>query len=35
MPIYGLLLVVIMLTRPQGIFGTHEGWDLFKRKRAT
>ncbi len=35
MPIYGLLLVVIMLTRPQGIFGTHEGWDLFKRKRST
>lgn len=35
MPIYGLLLVVIMLTRPQGIFGTHEAWALFKRKRAS
>ena len=33
-PIYGLLLVVIMLTRPQGIFGTHEGWDLFKKRRT-
>lgn len=26
-PIFGLLLVVIMLTRPQGIFGTREAWD--------
>ncbi len=34
MPIYGMLLVVIMLTRPQGIFGTHEAWDLLKRKKA-
>jgi branched-chain amino acid transport system permease protein len=33
MPIYGLLLVVIMLTRSQGIFGTHEAWDLWKRRR--
>jgi branched-chain amino acid transport system permease protein len=37
MPIYGALLVVIMLTRSQGIFGTHEAWDLWGRrnKRAT
>ncbi len=35
MPIYGLLLVVIMLTRPQGIFGTREVWELFKRRKAT
>ena len=35
MPIYGVLLVLIMLTRPQGIFGTNEVWDLFgKKKRA-
>ena len=34
MPIYGLLLVIIMLTRPQGIFGTSEAWALFKRRRA-
>ncbi len=33
-PIFGLLLVVMMLTRPQGIFGTHEAWDLFKRKKG-
>ena len=35
MPIYGMLLVVIMLTRSQGLFGTHEAWDLWaRRKRA-
>jgi branched-chain amino acid transport system permease protein len=34
MPIYGILLVIIMLTRPQGIFGTHEAWDLWKKKKA-
>ncbi len=33
MPIYGALLVVIMLTRSQGLFGTHELWDLWKRKK--
>jgi branched-chain amino acid transport system permease protein len=33
MPIYGALLVLIMLSRPQGIFGTHEAWELFKRKK--
>ena len=32
-PIYGVLLVIIMLTRPQGIFGTHEAWELFKPKK--
>jgi branched-chain amino acid transport system permease protein len=32
-PIFGLLLVVMMLTRPQGIFGTHEAWDLFKKTK--
>jgi branched-chain amino acid transport system permease protein len=32
-PIFGLLLVVMMLTRPQGIFGTHEFWDWFKPAR--
>lgn len=32
MPIYGLLLVAIMLLRPQGIFGTHEIWDRWKKK---
>ena len=30
---YAVLLIVLMLTRPQGLFGTHELWDLgfFKR----
>ncbi len=28
MPIYGVLLVLIMLLRPQGLFGTTELWDL-------
>jgi branched-chain amino acid transport system permease protein len=32
-PIYGVLLVIIMLSRPQGIFGTHELWDLIGRRR--
>lgn len=32
MPIYGMLLVVLMLVRPQGLFGTRELWD-FKRRR--
>ncbi len=33
---YALLLVVLMLARPQGIFGTRELWDLplFRRLRA-
>lgn len=34
MPIYGLLLVVLMLLRPQGLFGTQEVWNLWKKKRA-
>jgi branched-chain amino acid transport system permease protein len=34
MPVYGILLILIMLLRPQGIFGTKELWDFppFKRK---
>jgi branched-chain amino acid transport system permease protein len=31
MPIYGLLLVVLMLVRPQGLFGTREIWDVLPR----
>lgn len=30
---YALLLIVLMLTRPQGLFGTHELWDLKLLKR--
>ncbi len=33
-PIYGVLLVILMLVRPRGMFGTHEVWDLFKRRRS-
>ena len=31
MPIYGMLLVVLMLVRPQGLFGTEEIWDVLPR----
>ncbi len=31
MPVYGLLLVVLMLLRPQGLFGTKEIWDVLPR----
>jgi branched-chain amino acid transport system permease protein len=42
MPVYGLLLVVLMLARPQGMFGTKEIWEIkelawlarFRRKAA-
>ncbi len=36
MVVYAALLIVLMLLRPQGIFGTHELWDLpfFKRRGA-
>ena len=35
MPIYGLLLVALMLLRPQGLFGTRELWELGPfRKRS-
>jgi branched-chain amino acid transport system permease protein len=33
-PLFGVLLVVMMLTRPQGLFGTHEAWDLLKKKKG-
>jgi branched-chain amino acid transport system permease protein len=31
MPIYGMLLVVLMLVRPQGLFGTREIWEMLPR----
>jgi branched-chain amino acid transport system permease protein len=36
MPVYGILLVVLMLARPQGMFGTKELWEMkfFQRKKA-
>lgn len=33
MVIYSLILIVIMLTRPQGLFGSRELSDFFKKKR--
>jgi len=31
MPVYGLLLVALMLARPQGLFGTRELWEVVPR----
>jgi len=31
MPVYGLLLVALMLLRPQGLFGTKEIWEVLPR----
>ena len=33
MLIYGLLLVIIMVFRPEGLLGSREIWDLFRRRR--
>lgn len=36
MPIYGMLLVVMMLVRPQGLFGTKEIWEIsWSRRQKT
>jgi branched-chain amino acid transport system permease protein len=32
--IYALLLIVVMLSRPQGLLGVRELWDLRKRRGA-
>lgn len=34
MPIYGMLLVVLMLLRPQGLFGSREAWDFWRGRRG-
>jgi branched-chain amino acid transport system permease protein len=31
MPVYGILLVILMLVRPQGLFGAREIWDVLPR----
>ncbi|QRN98626.1 branched-chain amino acid ABC transporter permease [Archangium violaceum] len=31
MPVYGMLLVALMLARPQGLFGTREIWEILPR----
>ena len=33
--IYALLLILMMLFRPQGLFGVHEIWDFFTGRRRT
>src|SRR5690606_35291995 len=35
MPIYGLLLVVLMLVCPLGLFGTREAWDMWRKRKPT
>ena len=34
MLIYGLLLVIIMVFRPEGLLGSHEVWDLFRFRKG-
>jgi branched-chain amino acid transport system permease protein len=31
--VFALVLIVMMLVRPQGLFGVHEIWDFFRRRR--
>jgi len=33
--VYALLLIIMMLVRPQGLLGIHEVWDLWPRRRLT
>jgi branched-chain amino acid transport system permease protein len=33
MIVYALLLIVMMIVRPQGLFGVREAWNLFRRRR--
>jgi len=35
MVIYSIMLIVLMLTRPQGIFGRRELWQIFGRRKKT
>ena len=32
--VYALLLIIMMLVRPQGLLGIHEIWDLWPRRRS-
>ena len=31
--VYALLLIIMMLVRPQGLLGIHEVWEMFNRRR--
>ena len=33
MVIYSIMLITLMLTRPQGLFGRRELWDVFRRRK--
>ena len=33
--VYALLLIIMMLVRPQGLFGIHEIWNMWPLRRAT
>ena len=33
MIIYALLLIIMMIVRPEGLFGVREAWDFFRRRR--
>lgn len=33
--VFALLLIIMMLVRPQGLLGIHEIWDLWLKRRAT
>ena len=35
MVIYSIMLIVLMLTRPQGLFGRRELWDILARRKDT
>jgi hypothetical protein len=35
MVIYSIMLIVLMLTRPQGLFGRRELWQIFGRRKKT
>ncbi|HUP44350.1 MAG TPA: branched-chain amino acid ABC transporter permease [Thermoanaerobaculia bacterium] len=35
MVIYALMLIILMLTRPQGLFGRRELWDVLARRKDT
>jgi branched-chain amino acid transport system permease protein len=35
MVVYSIMLIVLMLTRPQGLFGRRELWDILFRRRDT
>jgi branched-chain amino acid transport system permease protein len=35
MVVYSIMLIVLMLTRPQGLFGRRELWDILSRRKDT